>query len=177
MARNQISFFATKDDLSALLQAVKSERPLQFVAGGMFDEPPDVKTNQSLLGSMNLESSAKAEAIYLLFALGTPIEIRCVEQRRGGVKYAVDQLANPTTVVLRPGGQFNERCLLAGQLGTASDDPSSLALFHAISKHIKRLFTKIKTFYVGKEASELLDNGWRFTTNAKTPPLYDLRRD
>lgn len=175
MARNQISFFATKDDLSELLEAVKSERQLQFVVGGMFDEAPDVETTKSLLGS--LESSAKAEAIYLLFVPGTPIEIRRVEQRRGGVRYAVDQLANPTTVVLRPGGQFNEQCLLAGQLGTASDDPNSLALFHATSKHVKRLFTKIKTFYVGKEASELLDNGWRLIANAKSPPLYDLRRD
>jgi hypothetical protein len=178
MARNQISFFATKDDLLSLLRAVESERRLQVVVGGMFDEMPDVKAQDSLLGSLDLESTTStiSSANYLLFAPGTSVEIRRVEQRRGGVRYAVDQLANPKTVGLRPGGQF-EGCIIAGQLGTASDDPSSLELFRFISKQARRLFTKVKAFYVGKEASELLDKGWRLTTDVKSPPLYDLKRD
>jgi hypothetical protein len=92
------------------------------------------------------------------------------------VRYAVDQLANPKTVVLQPGGQF-EGCIIAGQLGTVSDDPTSLELFRFISKQVRRLFTKVKAFYVGKEASELLGRGWRLTANVKAPPLYDLKRD
>jgi hypothetical protein len=93
------------------------------------------------------------------------------------MSYAVDQLANPKTVGLRPGGKFDKRCIVAGQLGTASDDPSSLELFQFISKQMRRLFTKVKAFYVGKEASELLDKGWRLTGDVKSPPLYDLKRD
>ena len=178
MARNQISFFATKDDLSSLLRAVESDRRLQFVVGGTFDEMPDVKAQDSLLGSLDLEGATSTinSAIYLLSAPGTSVEIERIEQRRGGVRYAVDQFANPKTVVLRPGGQL-EGCIVAGQLGTASDDPSSLELFQFIRKRVRRLFTKVKAFYVGNEASELLDKGWRLTANVKSPPLYDLKRD
>jgi len=67
--------------------------------------------------------------------------------------------------------------LIDGQVGTISDDPHSLELFHLFRKEIRRLFTKVKEFYVGKEAGELLDKGWRLTANAKSPALYDLKRD
>lgn len=67
--------------------------------------------------------------------------------------------------------------MLAGQFGTASKDPCSLELFRVIGRHARRLFTRIKAFYVGKEAKTLLDAGWRFTTDAKSPTLYDLKND
>jgi hypothetical protein len=69
MARNQISFFAAKDDLSSLLRAVESERRLQFVVGGMFDEMPDVEAQDLLLGSLELEGATSTinSVAYLLF--------------------------------------------------------------------------------------------------------------
>jgi ATP phosphoribosyltransferase regulatory subunit HisZ len=180
MAKNQLSFFATKADVESLLRAVESKRQLQFVLTGLFDSP-NVEKMQSLLAARNLGhmdvGDANQRAGYLVASREISIEVRPVPQQRGGVKYAVDQLANPTTIAFRPGGSFGERCLIAGEVGTTSDNPNSLELFQAFSKEVRHQFAKIKPFYVGKEAGELLDKGWRLTTNAKSPTLYDLKRD
>jgi hypothetical protein len=180
MAKNQLSFFATKADLESLLRTIESKRQLQFVVTGVFDSS-NVEPMQSLLAARNLGhmdvGDANQAAGYLVASREIAIEVRPVPQHRGGVKYAVDQLANPTTIAFRPGGSFGEKCLIAGQVGTASDNPSSLELFHTFSKEVRHQFTKVKSFYVGKEAGELLDKGWRLTANTKSPGLYDLKRD
>jgi hypothetical protein len=179
MARNQQYFFATKTDLESLLQAIESLRPLQFVVTGLFDSPEVVPMRsllagpglgQLIVGDLNLAPG------YLVASREIRIKVESVPQRRGGVKYAVDQLANPTTIAFRPGGSFGEMCLIAGQVGTASDDPSSLELFHLFRKELQRQFTKVREFRMGKEAGDLFDKGWRLTTNAKSPAIYDLKR-
>lgn len=180
MAKNQLSFFATKADLESLLRPLETERRLQFALAGLFDSP-DFQPMPSLLVATNLGKPGVADAnqspAYLVAPCETSIEARPVPQRGGGSKYALDQLANPTAIAFRPGGSCGEQCLIAGQVGTASDHASSLELFHAFTKELRRQFTKIKSFYVGKEAGELLDKGWRLTNNAKSPALYDLKRD
>jgi hypothetical protein len=180
IGKDQLSHFASKADLESLLRAIESRRPLQFVVTGLFDSPV-IETIQSLLATSNLGQldvgDTNQAAGYLVANREIPVEVRRVPQHGGGVKYALDQLSNPTTIALRPGGSFGEMCLISGQVGTASHHPSSLELFHTFGKEVRHQFTKIKSFYVGQEAVELLDKGWRLTSNAKSPALYDLRRD
>ena len=180
MARNQQSFFATKADLESLLREVESKRQLQFVETGLFDSP-SVEPIHSLLGAPNLGHLSAGDhnqaPCYLVASQEIFIDVRPVPQRRGGTKYAVDQQQNPKTIAFRPSGAFGENCLIDGQVGTISDESSSLELFQLFRKQMRRQFTKVKEFYVGKEAGELLDKGWRLTANVKSPPLYDLRRD
>jgi len=180
MARNQQSFFATHADLESLLRRIESERQLQFVETGLFDLP-SIEPVHSLLGAPNLgrlpDGDHNQGPCYLVASREISIDLRPVPQRGGGIRYAVDQEQNPKTIAFRPSGAFGENCLIDGQVGTISDDPHSLELFHLFRKEIRRLFTKVKEFYVGKEAGELLDKGWRLTANAKSPALYDLKRD
>src|SRR5438552_12252205 len=159
MSRNQLSFFATIADLDSLIRRVESARRLHYALTGLFDSPNPV-TVQCLLDAPNSGCGAVGDVNqspgYLVAGREISIEVRPVPQRRGGVKYAVDQNANPKTIAFRPGGVFGESCLIAGQVGTTSDDPSSLDLFQSFSKEIRHQFTKIRSFYVGKEAGELL---------------------
>lgn len=180
MVRNQVSFFATKADLETLLRAIESKRQVQYVVTGLFDSPriepiPSLLTVPDL-GYLTTGDQNQATG-YLVAARETSIKFEPVPQRRGGVKYAVDQLANPTTVAFRPGGAFGEKCLIAGDVGTATDDLSSLQLFRLFCDELSRQFTKIQSDYVGRDAGKLLDRGWRLTANAKSPPIYDLKRD
>lgn len=180
MKRNQLNFFATKADLESLLRAVESQRQLQYVVAGMFDSP-DIVAVSSLLDNPNLGQTTVGDAMqtvcYVVTSREAAIEVRPVPQRRGGIRYAIDQAVNPATITLRPGGAYGNICLLAGQMGTISEDPSSLNLYRAFSKEARKQFEKIGPYYVGKEAAELLDKGWRLTTGVKSPTLYDLRRE
>lgn len=180
MAKHQVSFFATTADLELLLRSVEATRQLHFVATGLFDSP-ELEALQSLLtisglGGLDVGDINQAEG-YLIAPRDHPIVARSVPQRRGGVRYAVDQVSNPATIVIRPGGSFSDQCLIASQVGTLSDDPVSLDLYRAFSSVIRRHFSKIGSYFVGPQAADLLDQGWRLTSNVKSPPIYDLSRD
>lgn len=180
MAKHQLSFFATEADLVLLLETIESKRGLQFVSAGLFDSPI-IAPMESLLAvrefGRTASGSASQSVCFIVANRDCTIEVRPVPQRRGGVRYAVDQLANPRTIVFRPGGKFSDTCLIAGEVGTASENPQALEIFRVFSRETRRQFTKIKSFYVGREAGELLDMGWRLTTDVKAPALYDLKRD
>lgn len=166
--------------MESVLRPLESARRLQFALAGMFDSP-NFQSTTSLLVAPNLGivlvGDANQSPVYLVVSREISIKVRPVPQLNGGSKYAFDQLANPTTITFRPSGSFGELCLISGQLGTTSADPRSLELFKQFSKEIRHRFTKIKSFYIGKEASELLDRGWRLTSNVKSPALFDLSRE
>jgi hypothetical protein len=180
MTRNQISFFATKADLEAFLRSVESKWQPQFVETGLFDSPK-VERVYSLASASSLGVLSAGDhnqgPCYLIAPREVNIGVRSVPQRRGGIKYAVDQEDNPRTIVFRPSGIFNGCCLIDGQMGTISSDVISLELFQSFRKEMHLRFDRVKDFLVGKEAGELLDSGWRLTANEKSPVLYDLRRD
>jgi len=180
MARNQQSFFATRADLELLLREVELERQLQFVETGLFDSPR-VKPLHSLLDTPSLGRLSVGHRnqgpCYLVASLEIAIVVRPVPQRRGGTKYAVDQQENPKTIAFRPSGAFGENCLIEGQVGTISNDSSSLELIQLFRREMRRQFEKVNEFYVGKEAGELLKKGWRLTANVKSPATYDLKGD
>jgi len=176
---HHVHFFATKFDLETLLRAIESKRELQYVRAGLFDVSA-LNHQPSLLNDSNFGNCTEGDSVqevrYLVADRNVPFEIRPVPQHNGGTKYAIDQKANPKTIVFRPGGVFNNTAVIAGDAGTISDDAASLALFQLFSKDIKRQFQKIKSDYMGNEAVTLFDKGWRLTSSVKSPPLYDLTR-
>src|SRR5947209_3009876 len=110
MSKNLSPFLATKNDLAKLLGHVMTVRSLQFVMCGLFDSP--------YVQSVPSVSMSDPATNYLVADRDLVVELRAVPQRNGRQKFAVDQLANPKTIVLRSGGLTEKRCLVAGQFGT-----------------------------------------------------------
>lgn len=180
MEKKIINFFATKSDIKQVLQFVEAEQKIKYIECGLFFENIE-KAYHSWNALPNLGTALKGdinfEPFYLIVETGTDITIRQVLQKNGDIKYAIDQGKNPQSIVFRPGGFHQESgILIAGQVGTISDHTFSNNLFNLFSKKIKKLFEKIQSFYVGIEASQLLENGVRLTSNIKSPILYDLKR-
>lgn len=180
MAEKRIQIFATKLDIVPLLWEIEEERPLQFVLSGI-SYSPDIEAMQSLadmpmLGNAEVGASIQLPS-YLTADREALIKVRPIPQREGGTQYAVDQMANPQTIVFRPGGIYQGEILLAGAMGTISADVKSSEIFKLFTKVIRSQFTKIKSFYVGNDAMQLLRAGWRLTVNAQSPALYDLKWD
>jgi len=180
MKKNTLPIFATRNDIDFLLQSIELQQDMQFVRTGMFDQPTanivltlrkDADLGVALYGDQSHEPT------YLVGERGCLINVRPVPQHGGGTKYVIDQQINPKTVVFRSGGVFKNQCVIAGYIGTISEDPVSNDLFRLFNKEIKRQFEKIKSYYVGKEAAELLVKGWRLTTSADSPEIYDLKKN
>ncbi len=173
MTTLQIPIFATKGDWREVLMGIEEQRPLQYVLMGVFKS----RAVQVMASPFASENESKAPppspAGYLVLDRGTGVSVRCVPQRRGGELYAVDQIENEVSIVLRPGSELKE-CLVAGQIGTASSHAASLELFRLFESELKRKFGRIKSYRVGREATALLQRGVRLTANPRSPAEMDL---
>jgi hypothetical protein len=153
-------FFATAEDLLAVFDRVEARRRLAYTLTGLF-ETPELRTAPSGAAIPTLHSPAPhAGAIagynYLVTAADDPVVVREVPQRRGGVRYAVDQLANPRSVALMPGGPYPPDVRLYGRVGTASDAEFSVRLYRAFATAIGELFRRVGAYYVGRQQAVAL---------------------
>jgi len=67
------------------------------------------------------------------------------------------------------------RILVAGSIGTISQDSFSITTFNLLSRELRSNFKKIGNFFVGDKALEKLELGWRLVTINKSPKEYDLK--
>jgi hypothetical protein len=170
------NFFATREDILSVLQAVEASQPLQYVRCGLFDESesPVFRGFASLPIGPAQTGQSILEPTFLVMVQGDKVNVRTVPQRRGGDKYAVDQEANPGTITIRPGGMHNDSALIAGMVGTIHEDEKSARLMNAFSQALKQDFTKVKSYLVGPEAKKLHSSGMRLTHSVVAPAELDL---
>ena len=176
MRGKQLLFFAEQQDLQQLIAAVEATTLCQYYEAGSF-ETSSIPSYTSLLdiptlGTVPFGAMTLATRILLLPA-GTTLATRAVTQRTGSVRYLVDQLANPQSLVLTLGGAFQSGVLVASGIGTLAKDVVSMTLYGAWVKRIKQL-QRVSDTYVAPHAYRRLQAGWRLTTNANLPSEYDL---
>lgn len=175
---NPTPFYATRNDLVNWLRAVSSRRELAVTEFGTFEEPTvrSLPLEQAQQLGVSESGNHLTDRTYLIHGVSEPINVREVPQRRGGLRYSVDQQVNPHTVGLKAGGTYRENVVISGQLGLGTGDPRSDELAAILLREMKKRFTKIKSYYVGAEAESLLDAGVRLTINEAAPKQYDLAR-
>lgn len=178
-AKKIVSFFATREDLIQLFDHITPDLEIRCVELGLFQSDA-IPTYNSVASALEVSRifnlSDTMHMGFLVIPRHSSVEVEAVQQRSGGTLYAVDQLGNPMSLVLHPGGRTRNNCLLGGQLGTISRDPWSLSLYQALIKRMSLTFRKLRGVYVTDQALTLLDLGWRLTGNPQSPVLYDLRR-
>jgi hypothetical protein len=175
-----INFFATQRDLASLLATVESKQPLRYVKAGTFkSSAPAARLSWPEIPSLGVVSrgNLNQEVRYLVVGSETDVAVRAVPQPRRAMLYAVDQKANPQSIGFWPGGVFEGLAVLAGEVSTCSDDAFSCELLALFAREIRRQFKRIKSAFVGLEAEQFLDAGYRLTTNVISPREYDLSRD
>jgi hypothetical protein len=168
-------FFATRADMEPGLEAVEAQRPLQYVLRGLF-EARQHEVVYSAVAIPDLGFGRVGNPIvenrYLVLDSGLEIKVREVPQRRGGVRYAIDEVANPTAMIFVPGALCEGkegRCLTVGEV-IATSDPRSHELYRHFVPQLVQGFKKIKSYYVGPEAQRLFQEGVRLRHGT-----YDLR--
>jgi len=171
-----ILFFATKNDLLPILEAAEKTREIKYVRGDRLATPSSDSflsgTTIPRLGQSSHESAIGGDT-FLVCDRSQVIRPRQVSRSRS---YIFDQLINPDTITFTPGGLWGDDVLLYGRFATASTSRISLELLKLFRSLIRKRFEKIKSYYVGQEAAQLLDQGKRLTIAAQSPRSIDLRR-
>jgi hypothetical protein len=172
-----VHVYAGPQDLREGTARAEERLRLKYVDTGLFAAPTYREFETALaipnLGYCPAGRRAMENAFMILDAQAT-IGVREVPQRRGGVLYAVDEVANPSAAIFYPGGLSGENCLVVSEfMGTS--DPRSLALYRVYIRELLRGFFRIKQYYVGPEAKSLLERGFRLTHEAHFPCEHDLK--
>lgn len=171
-------FYGTKQDLVGWLVSVESELSLSYRPTGshnvaeipLFESVEHVpEFGQATTGDWSCEKK------YLLLPNSSQFLVRIVNVPNGNPRYFVDQVNNPCSVILTPGGEFSDGCLLLGELATISKDRQSLALYKTMLRLLKTSFTEHRGVFVGSQASERAERGSRLTGRVAAPPENDFR--
>jgi hypothetical protein len=172
-----ILFYAVQEDLQALLETVDVQGQLKYTPMGNFLKS-DVEDGISIfnagadipnLGTATADSSAACESF--LVSEGS-VNLR--QAGKNGERVCVDQLINPDSVEFKPGGLWNENVVIQGRIATASQSQISQALMKRFQVAVKRVFSKVGSYYVGTRAFALLREGKRLTVAVQSPPECDL---
>ena len=170
-------FFALPDDLLPVFDAVEAKTPVAYTLTGMFDaaDAPFVRAG-SLLPSLHFpaESTSSSCPTYLVTLGAAHVQLRAVSVRSKGIRYAVDQLANPESVVLTHGGFDAGGVLISGRVATASDAPAAKRLQASYAAAIGKTFKRVNAYWVGPRAMDHLRGGGRLTHSAASPAKFDL---
>ena len=179
MKSKQTSFFAIYEDVKILFNEIEFDIEVNYFDAGLFNSK-SVGSYHSILDIKNLGFVVQGDwnriDRYLAMNLATTLKIRDVPQRNGEIMYAVDQLSNPKSIEIKVGGvlQSHENVIVAGRVSTVGGDNDSDILYSLFSKKIKKQFSRIGNFYVGKNAEQKLKDGWRLVTNVNLQREYDL---
>ncbi|MBL0122454.1 MAG: hypothetical protein IPP88_06875 [Betaproteobacteria bacterium] len=161
-----------------MLEQFESKLAVAYRPVGLFDNTSIIAfAHGGELPTLHSQAPAESAAsgyCYLVTLADLTPQIRAVPQRSGGSLYALDQLANPDSIIFQHGGFWNAGVLLYGCVSTVSDSPGALKLQRALSSAIEKYFTRIKSFYVGTNAKSAMASGCRLTIGANSPKEYDL---
>jgi hypothetical protein len=178
----QTHTFATRADLVAGLKQAEEQLEIRYYRSDELRFDSQFEQFDSLVGWAELGRNTTGDHTgghrFLVVHKQTRIKVERIRQTGGGVRYALDQLRNPDSVTFLPGGIYGDnRILVCGHIGTASESDISIVLYKAFTRAVTKGFEKVGAYRVGPEASRLMEQGYRMVTIGVTSPAeYDLRR-
>ena len=180
MGIKRVNFFCCKNDLLLMIQNIEKSLDVKYAAGGVYSSINDVQIYTTLLeyADLGTHKSGEHQDGYFL-VVETPSGISLDEFRlvNGSIRYAIDQLKNPDSIIFHPGGIYKDRFLVHGQVSTIGTCYNAQRLIKVFQKEIKRQCPKKNgVFYYSEEVKHLYDNGVRLITiSTKSPIEYDLK--
>ena len=176
----QVPFFAAGDDLLPVLKMVEENGPVAYIKIGQYSDADRCEHYAShdeipRIGEASSDATASCESFLILRGPARAVA-RPITKRDGTQVACVDQLANPDSITITPGGTKGPMVVIAGRIATVSDSAHSRELMKRFEAALRKHFRKIKSFRVGPVSERLLDEGARLTIAVGSPSTLDLTR-
>ncbi len=180
MPGKQTNFYATYDDIGEVLEQFEAEaHPVVYVLTGSFDnDTPNVFQTYRAINSLSISINGDANHIpgYLIVTEPDQIAARKVPQKIGGNKFAFDQSHIPDSLYFQSGGMFSNKIIVPGRIGIIRQTPIPRKLYVTFAKIIMKNFSKVRSYYIGREACALWQNGMRLGPSLKASADIDLKQ-
>jgi hypothetical protein len=171
-----LEFYATRDDLLAVMAAAEAQLPLVYAAMGQYEQP-EVQLFSSATSIPDFGIAKLGVSLYeqsfLLLLEGELPQFRVIDRNDGSQVYALDQVANARSATLRPGGEY-VNAVVAGQVATIAQSGEAKAIYSTVTRHLRRAFGRFGAYWVGSGALERGRSGARLTPSVEASLTYDL---
>jgi hypothetical protein len=163
--------YGTKEDWQEVLAAVEAQGPLEYVALGVYPTA-EVPIFSSAAAIPDLGQAAEGEKIvgprFMVAPHGARYRPERVRQRKGGVLYFAEA-TNSRSILFQPGGRFQERYLIEGEIVQTYETPEAKALYRRFTAAMRGKFKKVHYAYVGAHALALQKQGVLLTHSVASP--------
>lgn len=174
----EIYFFALKQDLYSIIKSVQQTVGLQYIMTGAYDSL-DIHVYNSLeeYSDLGIKKSGEHQSeSFLVLEKNWNLNVREVKQIDGSIKYFVDQLQNENSVVLWPGGVYENQYLICGHVGTVKMSDTSKKIFGTFQKSIKKQCpNRTGRFWYSDKVKDMNGQIRLITINVNQPKEYDLK--
>jgi hypothetical protein len=167
----RISIAATSVDWLNLFSQTKDAVPLRFYEMEHHSTPdvipyelpdlPDLGTSKS--------GSPLLDAAYLVVPKYQTVVTREIHLNSGGAVYAVDQWLNGNSFVLRPGGKFDSKSFVIGELTSTENEGEAVAFAKRLMGRTRRTFLHIDDFWMGPNCERSYSAKLRFAYDCRYP--------
>ncbi len=180
MKGKQIVFFAIFDDLYSTLCEVERDFEIEYVEMGSFDENGFIRyatfSDIPHLGYTDKGDWAASGHRFMVIPKGLTIQIREVEQEKGGIRFIIDAMKNPVNMELTVKGIYTKKAnvIVAGRAALTSNDAFSTSVYKTFLSLLKKKFKKVNGVFIGPNAEAKLREGWRLVMIENSPVEKDL---
>ena len=176
----RINFFCCRADLRIIVENIEKSLNLKYIPSGIYSSIHDIRPYSSLLdyADLGIKKSGEHQSEFFLVAEAiSEITFDKCHKIDGSVQYSVNQLCNPDSIVLYPGGIYMGNFLIHGQVSTIGTGYNAQKLMKVFRKEIKRQCPKKNhVFYFSEGVEHLYNSGVRLITiNVNEPVEYDLK--
>lgn len=174
MANDSLGFYIKKIELSNILDELNRNFKIVYVKTGLFDTP-EIEPLESPITPSYLNQNINGDWVhndrFLILPKDSKLVVREIEQKKGGIKYAVDGFKNPESLLIVLGGEYDKDTIIAGEINANIQSDFTNEVLHSFKDKLKSMTKKIKGWYV----SNNLEGHTRLTTNVKSPAAYNLK--
>ncbi len=173
MASDRIKFFVKKKELGELLDRVNIHFNIYYVKSGLFDSNIIEKLSTPITSnylSSNINGDWVHNERFLILNKLDELIIRDIEQRRGGIKYAIDALKNNNSLLIVLGGEYDNKTIIASEIHYSTKSDFTKEFLKVFRNELKKNTTKYSDWYV----SNKIESSTRLTTSIDSPEEYDL---
>lgn len=173
---SRIMFFATRDDLLAVLGPIERVCGIRYYPFGRYPEssiPQYTSADQIPNLSLSLTGMDSTDPHYLILPSSVPLALR-TNKLMPEVMF-VDNDCNLSAVGIIPGGCFGDDCIIQGTFFVESRNADAMQLLKRYRRSLCTEFRKIIDCYVGPVAYDRWQRGTRLTDSARSSRDRDLR--
>ncbi|MDC6384617.1 hypothetical protein D2V93_02250 [Flagellimonas taeanensis] len=173
----EIFLLETKEGLMKLLDFIESSFEIKYIRAGLLDEHP--KTKNSLTDKLELgivdHKDWNFNEKYLILKQNDELHVREVPQKKGGIKYAIDQMKNADSLIISLGGyNKTENAIIASKITTKNNTSFTNLFFKKLNEFLKANNKKVESFYIGADALIMAKEGTRLTEDARLEETHDI---